>query len=148
MTRLSPDSYKLEPAAAEHGQWLYQLYESSMRPVIEGAVGWVDVEQRQRFARSYSIEQFQLISVGTLLAGALYTVAEPEKLHLSLLLIHADFRNRSLGTQVIESLQAQQDRRPITLSVFKNNPALSLYNRLGFRIDAEDDHFFEMSWRP
>mgnify|MGYP003956556651 CR=1 FL=1 len=148
MKESSRGSYWLEPASAEDRLWLYQLYEESLRPVIDEAVGWDDEDQRRRFGRSYEAEKFQLITQGSTRAGALYTIAQPENLHLSLLLIHEDFRNRSLGTQIIEDIQKEQAGGPITLSVFKNNPAVSFYKRLGFRVDVEDEYFLEMSWRP
>jgi len=38
--------------------------------------------------------------------------------------------------------------RPVTLHVERLNPALRLYQRLGFRIEEESPFYLLMAWRP
>jgi predicted acetyltransferase len=140
-------TYTLAPASEQNATWIYDLYESTMRPVIEEAIGWIDADQRARFSKRYIISNFQLISIKDALAGALYTIQKSNHLHLSLILIQAQFRNRSVGTKIIQDIHSNQ-LSPIKLSVFKNNPAVNLYKRLEYKIINEDDWFYEMTWTP
>ena len=147
MTFLNDKTYTCIPASLHHTEWLYQLYKETMYPVIQQAIGWVEEDQYVRCHGKYTIDQFRLIVVEEKLAGALYTIPKSDHLHLSLILIHAAYRNQSLGTQILQDLKNQQRNGAITLAVFKRNPAIQLYKRLGFHIDAEDEYFYEMSWR-
>jgi ribosomal protein S18 acetylase RimI-like enzyme len=44
--------------------------------------------------------------------------------------------------------EATRDGRAVTLGVVKSNPALRLYQRLGFRTTPEDDRKFYMRREP
>ena len=52
--------------------------------------------------------------------------------------IHPDAQGRGHGTAVLEALLAEADRRGdvVELSVARDNPAIRLYERLGFRPSA------------
>jgi GNAT superfamily N-acetyltransferase len=69
-----------------------------------------------------------------------------DALYLEQIFVDAASQNRGIGTGIINRLidKAKQDGRPVTLGVVKINPALRLYERLGFRITHEDDRKFYM----
>ena len=56
------------------------------------------------------------------------------------------YQGRGIGTKLLEELiaDAQANRVAITLSVLKVNPARSLYQRLGFRVTADNERSYEM----
>ena len=56
------------------------------------------------------------------------------------------FQRRGIGTEVVNALieEAAHAGQAITLGVVKINPALRLYERLGFRITHDDDRKFYM----
>jgi ribosomal protein S18 acetylase RimI-like enzyme len=58
------------------------------------------------------------------------------------------FRNRGLGTQVLRRLQeeARSASLKMVLHVEKGNPALALYQRLGFRVTGSDALRCFMQW--
>jgi len=58
--------------------------------------------------------------------------------------VDAPLRNQGIGTTVMSHLisDAARDGRAITLGVVKSNPALRLYERLGFRHTHEDERKF------
>jgi GNAT superfamily N-acetyltransferase len=78
--------------------------------------------------------------------GWLQKSIQGETLYLEQIFIDAASQNRGIGTGIINRLidKAKQDGRPVTLGVVKANPALRLYERLGFRITHEDDRKFYM----
>jgi ribosomal protein S18 acetylase RimI-like enzyme len=51
-------------------------------------------------------------------------------------------QRKGIGTCVIKTILAsgRQRSQPVTLAVMKINPAVALYERLGFRITHEDEH--------
>jgi ribosomal protein S18 acetylase RimI-like enzyme len=143
-------SVTLRPAREADGPWLYELYRATMRPIILRALGWNDREQRERFNVSYQVDLFELIFQGSTRVGALYRTQHPGNLHLSLILVESGYQNRKIGTGLIRDLQAtcRAGGDGITLSVFQNNPAFHLYQRLGFSVDTHNDLFYKMSWTP
>jgi GNAT superfamily N-acetyltransferase len=60
---------------------------------------------------------------------------------LAQLFIERDLRQRGIGTDVVKWLieEAARAGRALTLGVVKTNPALRLYERLGFRTTHEDE---------
>lgn len=66
--------------------------------------------------------------------GRYYLDRQPEALHILDLAILPPFRNRGIGTALLTELIGESEALglPITLYVEHNNPAYSLYSRLGF----------------
>ena len=71
-------------------------------------------------------------------------------LFLKQLFVDGPCQNQGIGTQVMHQLIADAERSgdPVLLHVVKINPALRLYQRLGFRIIGEDDRKFFMKRDP
>jgi ribosomal protein S18 acetylase RimI-like enzyme len=60
------------------------------------------------------------------------------------------FQRKGIGTEVTKRLirDAAQSNQALRLAVVKINPALRLYERLGFQITHEDDRKFYMKRDP
>ena len=66
-----------------------------------------------------------------------YNEATPELI----VAVNPQFRNQGIGTELIQHLSAlliQNGVTHLSLNVQKRNPALKLYQRLGFRLHSED----------
>jgi predicted GNAT family acetyltransferase len=61
----------------------------------------------------------------------------------------ADYCNRGLGTTLVRALQAEAaaSGKPLTIHVERFNPALRLYERLGFKQIADRGVYWFMEWR-
>ena len=61
-----------------------------------------------------------------------------------------EYRNAGVGTSIIQQLMAEATsrQRPILLHVEVFNPAMKLYNRLGFVKTGEQGIYHEMTWKP
>jgi GNAT superfamily N-acetyltransferase len=61
-----------------------------------------------------------------------------------------ELRNRGIGTWALRQMQqvAALEQIVFRLSVSKNNPALKLYERLGFFKVSADELAYEMEWQP
>jgi ribosomal protein S18 acetylase RimI-like enzyme len=74
------------------------------------------------------------------------TRASEGEVFLGSLYVIPELQRRGIGTHVLRELIAQSRRssKPLTLAVMKNNPAIHLYERLGFRLTREDQYKFYM----
>jgi ribosomal protein S18 acetylase RimI-like enzyme len=66
------------------------------------------------------------------------------------LAVLAEYRNRGIGSWVFRAAQerAAAEDVALRLRVLRTNPALRLYERLGFTEIARDEFAFELEWRP
>ena len=83
-------------------------------------------------------------------AGTFIIFQDKEEIRLADIVIARNYRGLGMGFAVIQSIQAEsaQSERPLRLHVTKDNPALSFYEQLGFRL-LEDrvTHLF-LEWTP
>ncbi len=77
---------------------------------------------------------FQVIEVGGEPAGRLYVDAQPDEVRIVDIALLPGFRGRGIGTALLREIieRAEADRIPVTIHVEQQNPARSLYQRLGF----------------
>ncbi len=94
----------------------------------------------------WDVTQVRIITVDGADIGWLQSFSDDGALVLGQLFVNAPFRNRGIGTEVVRALieEAAQSGRALTLGVVKTNPALRLYERLGFRVTHEDGRKFYM----
>ena len=83
--------------------------------------------------------------VGRLLVNR--TSVEVRLVDISLL---PEWRGRGVGGRLISELisEAAEARLPLRLQVWKDNPAVRLYRRLGFHITGERDLYLQMEMPP
>jgi ribosomal protein S18 acetylase RimI-like enzyme len=78
------------------------------------------------------------------LIGALKYCEHDDKVEIMQIQIHPLFQGRGFGRKIIEQLMADSKDKFFELSVLKENPALTLYKRLGFHITGEDQYEYFM----
>ncbi|MCX4161011.1 MULTISPECIES: GNAT family N-acetyltransferase [Paraburkholderia] len=125
-------------------QTLFALYKLSLYEYIDQTFGWDEDFQQDRFSKSYPDPEISLIVLGSATVGYFALRNEPDSLHLSLLLLQPESRNRGIGRTVMHTLmsRAAASGQPLTLSCFlSNRAAISFYQKLGFRAVTEDEYF-------
>jgi ribosomal protein S18 acetylase RimI-like enzyme len=82
--------------------------------------------------------------------GWLQTTTQNDSLFVAQLFVAAAFQRQGIGTEVMNHVirEAAGAGQAVTLGVVKTNPALRLYERLGFQITHEDDRKFYMRRGP
>lgn len=122
------------------------LFEANMRPHVERHAEW----EPDRFRHFFRAEDFVVLEIDGQLAGMLKVIERAGVTYLAEIQVAAAYRNRGIGTQLLEELLDQADSRskPLTLKVLKGNPAEGLYRRLGFRVDAEGEMHRWMKYTP
>ena len=133
--------YKLVKAVQKDAAWVDELTVKTMRPWVEKA--WDSPEAREHY---YSLNKFDpentsIIILNGKRAGRLTVRITETCLMLDELHIDDSFRGQGLGTEIIRDVLeiAEQKQLPVELKCLKTNPVRFLYDRLGFRIKAEDE---------
>jgi len=98
------------------------------------------------FRQRWDGAQDRVITLDGMDIGWLQSFVEDDALFLGQLFVDRTMRGQGIGTQLVKCLIEEAGRacRALALGVVKTNPALGLYERLGFRITHEDEPKFYM----
>ena len=150
--------FELRPERDEDRDFLCRLYGSTRAEEL-ASVPWSD-EEKQRFVRfqfeaqsrfyreQYPGAIFQVIEIGGVPAGRLYVVEWGREIRLMDVALLPESRGSGLGTLLVRDLQARAAAAGKTLSVHveRLNPALRLYERLGFRVAEDKGVYLLLEW--
>lgn len=146
---MSRSDVAVRPAGPDELPLLYQIY-ASTRATELAPLGW-SVEQQHAFLHqqfeaqhahyrhSYADAAFGVIMVGGEPAGRLYVGRWPEELRIIDIALLPQYRGAGVGTHLLRGLleEAAGADKVVRIHVEKFNPALRLYQRLGF-VPIED----------
>jgi ribosomal protein S18 acetylase RimI-like enzyme len=135
----------LRPARAEDFDYCACLYFEGMENVIRQLNLNMEA-QRAGFRQRWDATQVKIITLDGTDIGWLQSFVKEDALFLAQLFVDRALRGRGIGTAMVKALieEASTAGRALTLGVVKTNPALRLYERLGFRITHEDERKFYM----
>jgi ribosomal protein S18 acetylase RimI-like enzyme len=135
----------LRPAHPQDFDYCARLYFAGMGRIIREL-------NLDRFAHAAGLReqwdptQVRIITMDGADVGWLQSAVQGDAVFLAQLFVDDAFQRRGIGTEVMNRLigEATQARLAVTLGVVKTNPAVRLYDRLGFRITHGDDRKFYM----
>jgi GNAT superfamily N-acetyltransferase len=135
----------VRPARAEDFDFCADLYFSEMERTIR-ELNLDLAKQAANLRHRWDLQQVGIITLDGADIGCVQRVTEGDALCLGQLFVAPAHQGRGIGTTIVQRLieQAARDRRAVTLGVVKTNPALRLYQRLGFRTTHEDERKFYM----
>ena len=127
-----------------------QLYSETMSWVIERLFGWDQAHQEASFAGWFHPEEISIIVADGVDVGWIQQREDAGAIFLGSIYVRPEMQRRGIGTRVLQMLLdlGRQRSQPVTLAVMKINPAIALYERLGFRITHEDEHKLYMRADP
>lgn len=103
----------------------------------------------QSYEKNWPNLQQYLIKNNNTFLGLVLTDQSESTLHIIDLIVTKQYRNKGIATSVLKALHQQATNSNITslkLSVAKENPAIKLYLKLGFKTSAKSDSFFQMEY--
>src|SRR5690242_16456603 len=102
--------------------------------------------QEVSFQEQWEAAQVRIVTLDGSDIGWLQSFIQDDALLIAQLFLDRPFQRRGIGSDLIRRLIAEANRgkRAVRLNVVKINPAVRLYERLGFRIVREDDRKFYM----
>ena len=95
--------------------------------------------QRSHYAARFPEAEHRIILCEGLPAGRILIDESATEFCLADIVLLPDHRGAGVGTSLIRDLLARATtaRKTVVLSVAKHNPAISLYQRLGFRVTGD-----------
>ncbi len=148
------------PIRDEDRDFLQRLYGSTRADEL-AQTGWTD-EEKARFVEfqfgaqhDYYREQFpdasfDVVLVDDAAAGRLYVDRRQDEIRLIDVALLPEFRRRGIGGRLMSRVldEARAAGLPVQIHVEQNNPAMRLYDRLGFRRVEEQGVYWLMRWDP
>jgi GNAT superfamily N-acetyltransferase len=139
----------LRPVEPGDGEFLYRVYASTREEEL-ARTGW-DEAQKAAFLRmqfdaqsSYYEEHFRGEEFSVILsdghpAGRLYVARWQEDIRIVDIALLPAYRGKGIGTRLLNDLisASEESGKPLSIHVERFNPALHLYERLGFRVVAD-----------
>jgi len=151
---------ELRVALPEDLPFLFKLYRDVRGPEVSAwglPAGQVEVflhmqfdAQRRSYEASFPQAIHQIVISNGEPVGRRIFAHTADGIHLVDIALLASHRNHGLGTQLIRELleQASAAGSSLHLHVLRGNPALRLYQRLGFEETAADAMYIQMAWKP
>jgi ribosomal protein S18 acetylase RimI-like enzyme len=150
----------LRPFRPDDQDFLFTLYSSTRLHEIAG-LGWPEAQQemflrmqftaQQRWYESvYGQSEHQIVELDGRSIGHQMVLRENDSVLLVDISLLVEHRGRGIGGGLVRDLirQCTSDHIPLRLRVLKTNPALRLYERLGFIHTGEDQMYLQMERRP
>lgn len=106
--------------------------------------------QHRHYRRHYPDAEWLVIERNGEAIGRLFLEEWPSQIRLIDIALLPQGRGGGVGTAILTDLQdmAAAAGKPLTIHVERNNPAMSLYLRLGFAKIDEHGVYDLMEWRP
>jgi ribosomal protein S18 acetylase RimI-like enzyme len=155
---MSTVAIALRPIHPEDEPFLRRVYASTRLEEL-APLGW-SAEQHAAFLNQqfdaqhhhyhtyYVDAAFQVIMLGDRPIGRLYVARWPDQILLIDIALLPEYRNAGIGSRLLRDLldEAARTARPVRIHVEKFNPALRLYERLGFSIVEDHGVHWSMEW--
>jgi GNAT superfamily N-acetyltransferase len=122
-----------------------------------GEVEWIIKElqldrsaQVASFQHQWVLAQVRIIALDDSDVGWLQNMTQEGEFFVAQMFVDRPFQRRGIGTEVMKRLigEAAGLNQTMRLNVVKINPAVRLYERLGFEVVREDDRKFYMRRDP
>jgi len=140
------DGLHFRPVEPADREFLGELYWDVRREEL-APVAWPDQAKRDFVSQQYDLQHAHyvknypgadllLIAHGGESIGRVYVYRSAREIRLMDIALAPGWRNRGIGTRLIQELiaEATARRHALTLHVEPNNPAQRLYRRFGFRL--------------
>lgn len=151
---------ELRPEAEGDAAFLARLYCDTRRHEV-AAWGWPPAQeelfltmqfeaQRRGYRQTYPNAVGRIVRVVETDAGRLLVNEESSSIHLIDIALLEEYRNRGIGTQLLNELQRECDLRQMALRlhVLAVSPARRLYRRMGLEEVGADEIYIQMERSP
>lgn len=154
------ETITFRPETEDDVEFLYRLYASTRAQELE-PVPW-SAEQKEVFLRQqftaqrthylqhYDKAHYSLILDNGEPIGRLYINYLPDDVRIMDIALLTEHRRRGIGRLLLQKIleQARADGRSVSIHVEAYNPALHLYERLGFQQIDTYGPYLLLEWKP
>ena len=102
--------------------------------------------QHQFYQQQFNQAKFDLVLLKGTPIGRLYVDTREDEIRIIDIALIPEYRGKGIGTALMNQVleQAKKQHKPVRIHVEQNNPALHLYQRLGFKQINTDGIYFLM----
>ncbi|MEE9411953.1 MAG: GNAT family N-acetyltransferase [Methylococcales bacterium] len=147
-------------AVCENDQpFLYQLYASTRESELS-LTGWTDAQKHAFLQMQFKVQtsyynehfvaaSFNLVILDDEAIGRLYVYRQRDEIKIIDIALLPNYCRRGIGGGLLRNLiaEATQKSLPLRIHVEQNNPALNLYQRLGFKQAGTNGLYYLMEVR-
>lgn len=139
--------------------FLASVYASTRAEELE-VTGWTDDEkagfcrmqfdaQDAHYRQHYPGARFEVIESAGVAIGRLYVDRWPREIRIMDITLLPAHRGKGVGTRLLEELreEAAASRKLLSIHVERMNPALKLYERLGFQLIEDKGVYLLLGWK-
>ena len=150
----------LRPITAEDKEFLYQVYANTHQGELN-LLAWDETHKQEYLhmqfnaQHTYYQEQFTRASFQIILLdgepiGRLYVDRRTDEIRIIDIALLAEHRKKGIGSELMGDIlaEARIADLPVRIYVEQFNPALHLYERLGFSQANQVGMYYLMEWRP
>jgi GNAT superfamily N-acetyltransferase len=150
----------LRPITPEDAPFLSALYASTREEELavvpwpaEQKAAFLQMQfeaQHHHYQEHYKGSAFDIVLIDAVPVGRLYVSRWPEEIRIVDIAILPPYRGRGLGSALLRALQdeARIAGLPLGIHVERMNPALRLYQRLGFEMRTDKGVYLFLEWMP
>lgn len=148
------------PITSDDEALLYRIYASTREEEL-ALTSWDDAQkaaflmmqftaQHRYYQENYPHAAFDVILLNGQPAGRLYVDRWPEEIRIIDITLLPEYRNAGIGTKLLKGIleEATQAGKKVGIHVERFNPAMRLYERLGFSTVGEHGVYYLMEWSP
>ena len=140
---------KFRKCTLDDFDFLFKLKKENFKKYVYNIWGWDDDNQikRLRIELEETIEQKNVIIYNDIEVGVFsFYMIEKDICRINEVNILKEYQNLGIGTYILENKLKENSEKNIKtiLQVFKDNPAMNLYKRLGFKVFEETETHYRM----
>jgi len=165
MADLRPTSYpgvSLREFDENDNEVLYRIFVDSRDDLLTAVADWDEVQredflhgqfrtQQDQYRSVYPRARYDMIVVdGGKVIGNFYVSPGDAEILLVDINLLPGFRNQGIGLALLQDLidESERSNKQVSLNVMQGNPAIHLYERMGFKSVGAQDVYRRMVWRP
>lgn len=150
----------LRPSQAADKAFLFQVYASTRIGDI-ALLNWdesqkltfLDMQfnaQHHYYTTQFPDAHWDILELEGEGIGRLYTNRRDHEIHIIDITLLPEFRGKGIGSSLLQALmdEAASLNKYVLVHVAQFNPAIRLYQRLGFRLVSDDGMYKRMEWNP
>jgi ribosomal protein S18 acetylase RimI-like enzyme len=154
------ETITFRPETDQDLEFLCRLYISTREEEMK-MVPWTDEQklaflvqqfqaQRSHYRGNYDHAEYLLILENGVAIGRLYLHRQPDDVRIMDIALMPEHRQRGIGGMLMQEVidEAREKGATVSIHVEYNNPAMHLYERLGFRQKDTSGVYHLMEWRP
>jgi ribosomal protein S18 acetylase RimI-like enzyme len=150
----------LRSITPDDDRFLYRVYASTREDEL-AIVPWDEAEKQAFLAMQYTAQktfyreqfgqaEFQLILLGDEPVGRLYLDRREDEIRIIDIALLTEHRRKGIGSHLLREILVEGEAAglPVRIHVERYNPALRLYDRLGFKQIGDQGVYYLMEWSP